>query len=265
MRSVFMQKELQQLDGKEKETRARLSEARNRYRTLRHQRHTLLSRSKAAETTVSPLTPLADPHCHPPVATISTTPEDTPTTTPAISGATSAAKPHQTASEIHGGDCNRDNRVVSTRAAHSGNFFTEYDELPRPISSFAHCAGLCYDYVAPFLPPHGSWAASDSNTVSAAISSYQNSVSQRVSKPLGEICWFNQMCYEVAPQLRISHSAGACILLSAFCFLLVDFWVLFSVCCFLVSALCSVIECGVDAVIWGFSRSTHAHAYGIVT
>lgn len=62
------------------------------------------------------------------------------------------------------------------------------------------------------MPRHFPWGANDPNTVCAAISAYQHAVCARVECPMDAVCWFNQMNYEVAPGLRISHSAGVCLL-----------------------------------------------------
>jgi hypothetical protein len=204
-----VQKWVQQLEGQLADKRCQLREASNRYRTLRHQRHSLLTRIKATSSTGG--TPLAT-SCNA-RGERSMAPATAPTAAAAAAGthmhatnACGAAHAHAPAaatvnSHPHSG-------VVPTRAGHGGNFFTEYDEVPRPISSFAHCAGICYEDIAPFMPPHFS-RASDPNTISAAISAYQHHVCTEASTPLSEICWFNLMKHKVSPTLRVSHSAGA--------------------------------------------------------
>ena len=126
---VCVQKELKELEQRLAEKRAQLTSSNNRYRLLRHQRHSLLTRIQAPSATTTP--PVASPAKETPVAT----------------GA-QHWEASQAGAGLHGapavnGTVNStcEKAVVPTRARHRGNFFTEYDEVPRPISSFAHCAG----------------------------------------------------------------------------------------------------------------------------
>lgn len=129
------------------EKRAQLTNSNNRYRTLRHQRLTLLTRIQTSASTAAP--PLA-------------TPEDTITTGDHNQDAhrhdvSAQAGVHRTSAAIE-----TVKSLVPTRAGHSGNFFTEYDELPRPISSFSHCAGTPPQVErskVPFYGPHGKHGA----------------------------------------------------------------------------------------------------------
>lgn len=55
---------------------------------------------------------------------------------------------------------------------------------------------------------HSSHRSADPNIVQAAIRSHQHAVCAAAQQELKDICWFNQMPYEVAPGLRVSHSPG---------------------------------------------------------
>lgn len=99
------------------------------------------------------------------------------------------------------------NSMVPTRIGRQ-KFFDSFDEVPWPISSFRHHASISFPEVAPFMPRSQLWYRDHNNGIYAAISGFLHSVCSDLGRHVSEICWFNQLPFQINPGLQLSHSVS---------------------------------------------------------
>lgn len=197
-----VQKEKEELEAKVEDAHSHVQDCSVRYRTLRHERNTLLTRIKAANSRQ--------------IASVSTSREfriqqqrhqDKSTGAPVATH--NNAQPIYVSDDVLGGRCGIGSRsVVPTRIGRQ-QFIDDYDEIPCPISSFRHHVSISFAEVAPFMPHSQFWYKDHHNAVSSAITAYLQSVGADLGRATSEICWFNQLPFTLAPGIQLSHSAGA--------------------------------------------------------
>lgn len=106
-------------------------------------------------------------------------------------------------------------------------------EAPRPLASFLRFEGISFSAVSAFLAPDEAPTQTYKyNTLTHALTAYQQSVSIRTGVPEADICWFQQWRFPgVEPSLSFSSSSSSpeCSLSSAICYLLASLESLFLV------------------------------------
>ena len=192
---AVVQKEKEALEARIEATRSHVDAQGIRYKTLRYERNTLLTRIKTAKSEQAAPHPAWQRHQ-----------DKTARTPPAL--------PHGGQQVIVSDDTPGSRRgiasmsILPTRIGRQ-QFVDDYDEVPIPISSFRHHVSISFADIAPFMPPSQMWYKDHDNALSAATTAYLQSVGADLGRHKSEICWFNQLPYDLAEGRKLSHSAGA--------------------------------------------------------